>query len=50
MKTLNLGNNESLVKGIFAEADGWLVLGFTFSKFFKTFKGAERYARKMGVI
>lgn len=44
MKTLNLGNNESLKRGVIAEADGtFTALGFSASKNFKTRAGAERW-------
>lgn len=44
MKTINLGNNESLVRGVVAERDGtFTALAFTASKNFKTRAGAERW-------
>ena len=44
MKTLNTGNNESLVKGVFANDDGtFTAVTFTQSKTFKTQKGAEKW-------
>lgn len=44
MKTLNNGNNESLVKGVFANEDGtFTAMTFTQSKTFKTAKGAEKW-------
>lgn len=47
MQVLNLGNNESLVTGIFRESSGeYLALTLTQSKSFKTFKGAEKWLAK----
>ena len=47
MKTLNTGNNESLVKGIFANSDGtFTALTFTQSKTFKTEAGAKKWLAK----
>ena len=44
MKTLDLGNNESLVKGVSANHDGtFTALTFTQSKTFKTAKGAKKW-------
>jgi hypothetical protein len=44
MNTLNTGNNESLVKGVFANNDGtFTALTFTQSKTFKTAKGANKW-------
>lgn len=44
MKTLNTGNNESLVKGVVANNDGtFTVLTFTQSKTFKTLNGAKKW-------
>jgi hypothetical protein len=44
MKALNTGNNESLVKGVFANEDGtFTAMTFTQSKTFKTAKGAEKW-------
>lgn len=47
---LDLGNNETLSRGVFAQADGsFLALAFTVSKTFKTRAGAERWlARRVG--
>ena len=49
--TTNTGNNESLTRGVCANADGtWTALTFTASKTFKTRAGAALwYARKAGV-
>lgn len=42
--TLNLGNNESLTRGVFKNNDGtFTAMTFTQSKEFKTQKGAERW-------
>lgn len=48
-ETIDLGNNESMTRGIFDNADGtFLAMTFTQSKTFKTRAGAERWlARKM---
>lgn len=48
-KTIDLGNNESVSRGVFPTADGqWLAMTYTQSKTFKTRKGAERWlARKV---
>jgi hypothetical protein len=44
MKKLNTGNNESLVKGVFANQDGtFTAVTFTQSKTFKTAKGANKW-------
>ena len=50
LETIDLGNNESMSRGIVANADGtFLALTFTQSKTFKTRAGAERWlARKLG--
>lgn len=48
-KTIDLGNGESMSRGVFETPDGWLALTFTQSKMFKTKAGAERWlARKLG--
>ena len=49
-ETIDLGNNESLSRGVFPQRDGtFLALTFSRSKTFKTRKGAERwYARATG--
>ena len=47
--TLDLGNNESLVCGIFPQADGTFdALTFTATKNFKTRKGAEKWLARRG--
>lgn len=48
--TIDLGNNESISRGVFAQPDGlFLAMTFTQSKTFKTRVGAERWlARKLG--
>ena len=44
MKTLDLGNNETLSRGIVKEKDGtYTALCFTRSKNFKTEKAAKRF-------
>ena len=47
---LDLGNNETRVRGVFKQSDGtFTALTFSQSKNFKTKGGAERwYARKVG--
>lgn len=46
-KTIDLGNNESMNCGIFAQTDGtFLAMTFTKSKTFKTRAGAERWFAK----
>ena len=49
-ETIDLGNNESMSRGIFPQRDGtFLAMTFSRSKTFKTRKGAERwYARATG--
>ena len=45
--TIDLGNNESLTRGVFKEADGtFTALTFTRSKNFKTQAGAVRWFKK----
>jgi len=47
MKNLDLGNNESLVKGVSANHDGtFTALTFSKSKTFKTVKGAEKWLER----
>lgn len=42
-ETINLGNNETVSRGVFAQDDGtFLAMTFTQSKTFKTRAGAER--------
>jgi len=44
MTTLDLGNNETLSKGINKNSDGtYTAMTFTKSKDFKTLKGAEKW-------
>jgi hypothetical protein len=44
MKTIDLGNNETLSSGITKNSDGtYTALTFTQSKAFKTLKGAEKW-------
>ena len=46
--TLDLGNNESLTRGIFANSDGtYTALTYTQSKTFKTFAGAQKWFARM---
>lgn len=47
MQTLNTGNNESLVRGVFKETDGtFTALTFSRSKNFKTEAGAAKWLAK----
>ena len=47
MKTLDLGNNESISTGIDENSDGtFTALTFTQSKTFKTLKGAQKWLAK----
>lgn len=47
MKTLSLGNNESVLRGVFQETDGtFTAMTFTASKNFKTEAGAIRWLAK----
>jgi hypothetical protein len=49
-KALDLGNNESICRGIFKENDGtWGALTYTQSKNFKTEKGAEKWLKSRGL-
>ena len=44
MKTLDLGNNETISRGITKNSDGtFTAMTFTQSKTFKTLKGAEKW-------
>lgn len=48
--TQDMGNNESLTRGMFKQNDGsFLAMTFTESKSFKTEKGAERWLAKRGL-
>lgn len=48
MKTLNLGNNESVSSGIISERDGtFTAMTYTHSKNFKTEAGARRWHARM---
>ena len=43
-KTIDLGNNETVSRGVFPQADGtFLAMTFTTSKTFKTLAGAVRW-------
>ena len=45
-KTVDLGNNERVSKGIYANADGtYTAMTFTKSKTFKTLAGAEKWIK-----
>ncbi|EEY9978502.1 TPA: DUF1391 family protein [Escherichia coli] len=47
MDTLNLGNNESLVCGVFPNQDGtFTAMTYTKSKTFKTESGARRWLER----
>lgn len=43
LETVDLGNNESMSRGIVEDGDGFLALTFTQSKRFKTRAGAQRW-------
>jgi hypothetical protein len=44
IETLDLGNNESVTRGVFANADGtFTALTFTKAKYFKTLAGANKW-------
>ena len=50
MKTLDLGNNEQITRGLFMENDGtYLAMTFTKSKNFKTQKAAIKWLSLMGI-
>jgi len=47
MKALNLGNNETISRGVFRETDGtFTAMTFSASKNFKTEAGAQRWLAK----
>lgn len=47
MQTIDLGNNETISRGVIAQADGtFLALTFSKSKTFKTAAGARRWFAK----
>jgi Protein of unknown function (DUF1391) len=48
MKTLDLGNNDSLNVGIARVADGWIAWTLTQSKTFKTEIGATKWLKRKG--
>ena len=52
MKTIELGNNEQISRGIFFDdqAEMFVVMSFTWSKTFRTLSGAIRCAKKHGII
>lgn len=46
-RTIDLGNNESLSRGVFQNSDGtWTALTFSKSKTFKTEKGAKHWLKR----
>ncbi len=48
-ETIDLGNNESMSRGIFPQRDGtFLAMTFSRSKTFKTRKGAEAWLSRRG--
>jgi len=48
MKSINLGNNETVSRGVVAERDGtFTAMTFTQSKNFKTEAGANRWLARM---
>jgi hypothetical protein len=46
-ETLDLGNNESVSRGVYAVPEGFLALAFSRSKTFKTRAGAERWLARV---
>lgn len=52
MKTIELGNNEQISRGILydEQTDMFVVLSYTWSKTFRTLSGAIRCAKKHGII
>ena len=52
MKTIKLGNNEQISRGIFfdEQAEMFVVMGWSWSKTYKTLQGAIRCAKKHGII
>lgn len=49
MKTLNMGNNETLSRGIVKNNDGtFTAMTYSQSKDFKTLKGATKWIEKLG--
>lgn len=47
-KTLDLGNTESISRGVFPSSGGFLALDYTASRTFKTLGGANRWlARRL---
>lgn len=46
MKTLNLGNNEQISKGITKTNTGFLAMTYTKSKEFKTLAGAQKWLQR----
>lgn len=49
MHTQDMGNNESISRGMKLTPQGWLALTFSESKWFKTEKGAEKWLAKRGL-
>lgn len=48
MQSLNIGNNETISRGVIKQADGtYLAMTFTKSKEFKTKKSAIKWFNKM---
>lgn len=48
--TQDMGNNESLTRGLFPQNDGtYLAMTFSSSKSFKTRKGAEKWLASRGL-
>jgi hypothetical protein len=51
IETIDLGNNESMSRGVFPTTDGaFLALSFSQSKTFKTRAGAERWLERRGWV
>lgn len=49
MKTMNLGNNESLSRGMKQTPQGFLCLTYAESKWFKTAKGGAAWLAKRNI-
>ncbi len=49
-KTIDLGNHESVSRGVFPGPDGFLALDYTASRTFKTRGGAERWLARRAAV
>lgn len=48
MKTQDMGNNESLSRGVFKNSNGYTAMTYSASKSFKTYEGACKWIEKRG--